>query len=332
MPKSLITGGAGFLGSHLAEYLLKEGHSVIVLDDLSGGFKENVPYGTDLAVGSILNMSLLENLFRQHQFDYVYHLAAYAAEGLSHFIKHFNYENNLIGSVNLINASINYGVKCFVFTSSMAVYGTNQVPFDESMTPTPEDSYGIAKYSVEQELAISKSMFGLDYVIFRPHNLIGPRQNIGDRYRNVAGIFMNQVMCGQPMTIFGDGNQVRAFSYVGDVIPVIASSPQYPNAICGIYNIGGDQPCTINELVSLIAEAMGVEKYVDYLDGRYEVKIAFSSHNRAREVFGYEPKTDIKEGIFLMAEWAKKHGPIMNRKKFDNIEIEKNIPKFWRAI
>src|SRR5208337_71197 len=174
------------------------------------------PTGATFVEGSILDTELVESLFIEHRFSCVYHLAAYAAEGLSHFIKRFNYLNNLVGSVNLIDAAVNYGTKCFVFTSSMAVYGSNQVPFSEQMPPAPEDSYGIAKAAVEKELAITRAMFGMDYVIFRPHNVVGERQNIGDRYRNVAGIFMNQILKGQPMTVFGDGEQMRAFSYVGD--------------------------------------------------------------------------------------------------------------------
>src|SRR6266404_4780442 len=164
MPVSLVTGGAGFMGSHVAEHLLKLGHEVVVLDDLSGGFSDNVPKGATFVTGSILDEELIDRLFERHSFRYVYHLAAYAAEGLSHFIKRFNYQNNLIGSVNLINAAINYQVECFVFTSSIAVYGAGQSPMTEKMTPIPEDSYGIAKLAVEQELRISHEMFGLDYV------------------------------------------------------------------------------------------------------------------------------------------------------------------------
>src|SRR5512138_3268528 len=142
MPASLVTGGAGFIGSHVAAGLLKLGHTVIVLDDLSGGFVENVPAGAHFVEGSILDVALIDRLFTTHAFDYVYHLAAYAAEGLSHFIKRFNYNNNLIGSINLINASINHGVKCFVFTSSIAVYGTSpDLPMTEASAPHPEDSY-----------------------------------------------------------------------------------------------------------------------------------------------------------------------------------------------
>src|SRR5947209_6838617 len=175
MKTSLVTGGAGFMGSHVVDHLLRLGHKVVVLDDLSGGFEDNVPAGCEFVRGSVLDHELIDTLFDRYQFSYVYHLAAYAAEGLSHFIKRFNYNNNLIGSVNLINASINYRVKCFVFTSSIAVYGTGQVPMTEDMVPIPEDPYGIAKLAVEQDLRVSHEMFGLEYVIFRPHNIYGER-------------------------------------------------------------------------------------------------------------------------------------------------------------
>ena len=179
--RALVTGGAGFIGSHLADFLVDDmGFDVVVLDDLSGGSRDNIHPKAAFVEGSIVDAPLVNRLFEQHRFDYVYHLAAYAAEGLSHFIKRFNYTNNLIGSVNLINASVNHDVRCFVFTSSIAVYGTNRVPLTEDLIPVPEDSYGIAKLAVEQELRISRELFGLDYVIFRPHNVYGERQNLGD--------------------------------------------------------------------------------------------------------------------------------------------------------
>ena len=170
----------------------------------------------------------------------MYHLAAYAAEGLSHFIKRFNYNNNLIGSVNLINAAINHDVKCFVFTSSIAVYGAGQSPMSEDMTPVPEDSYGISKLAVEQELRVSHEMFGLNFVVFRPHNVYGERQNIGDRYRNVVGIFMNQLLRGEPMTIFGDGTQERAFTHIDDVAPIIAHRAETPSGTESDFQRGAD--------------------------------------------------------------------------------------------
>jgi len=186
--KSLVTGGAGFIGAHVTNELIALGHEVVVLDDLSGGFEENVNQKAKFIKGSILDHQLIGKLFNEYKFDYVYHLAAYAAEGLSHFIKRFNYNNNLIGSVNLINESIKHKVKCFVFTSSIAVYGIGKPPLREDMIPVPEDPYGVAKYAVEMELRVSHEMFGLNYVIFRPHNVYGEYQNLGDRYRNVVGI------------------------------------------------------------------------------------------------------------------------------------------------
>ncbi len=242
----LVTGGAGFIGSHVSDALLERRHTVVVLDDLSGGFRDNVPPQAEFVQGSITDPDLVNRLFERYQFEHVFHLAAYAAEGLSHFIKRFNYTNNLIGSVNLINAAINHKVKCFVFTSSIAVYGTSpELPMTEETRPHPEDPYGIAKLAVEQELRVSREMFGLEYIIFRPHNVYGERQNIGDRYRNVVGIFMNQIMQGLPMSVFGDGRQTRAFSYVGDVAPIVAESIDVPAAYNEVFNVGADQPCSV---------------------------------------------------------------------------------------
>src|ERR1039457_6067465 len=290
---SLVTGGAGFMGSHVAEHLLRMGHRVVVLDDLSGGFVDNVPEGVTFVKGSVLDHELIDQLFSQHSFDYVYHLAAYAAEGLSHFIKRFNYNNNLIGSVNLINASLNHEVKCFVFTSSIAVYGAGQSPMSEDMIPVPEDSYGIAKLAVEQELRVTHEMFGMDYVIFRPHNVYGQRQNIGDRYRNVVGIFMNQLLRGERMTIFGDGLQQRAFTHIDDVAPIIANSVNYPAARNQIFNVGADVPYTVTELANVVADAMGLPLNTSHLDARNEVKIAFSDHSKAERVFGRQAKKSL---------------------------------------
>lgn len=211
MSTCLVTGAAGFIGSHVVRELLARGHRVIAFDDLSGGFAENLPSGAEFTKGSIDDVNAIDRLFYDFRIDFVFHLAAYAAEGLSHFIKRFNYTNNLIGSVNLINASVNSGtVQCFVFTSSIAVYGRNQVPMSEDLVPAPEDPYGIAKYAVELDLKEAHDMFGLNYIIFRPHNVYGEGQNIGDPYRNVIGIFMNQILQGKPMTLFGDGKQTRA--------------------------------------------------------------------------------------------------------------------------
>jgi UDP-glucose 4-epimerase len=329
MYKILVTGGAGFIGSHIAEGLMEKGHEVIVLDDLSGGFTSNLVEGIKFIHGSINDMDLVNRLFEQEKFDYVYHLAAYAAEGLSHFIKRFNYTNNLIGSVNLINASINHNIKCFVFTSSIAVYGASPVlPMTEDTPARPEDSYGIAKLAVEQELIVSKEMFDLDYIIFRPHNVYGERQNIADKYRNVVGIFMNQLLQGKPMTVFGDGTQTRAFSYIGDIVPVMIEAIDRPVAYNQVFNVGADQPFSVSQLACAVAEAMGVEPKIKYLPARNEVLNAYSSHKKVLQVFGQRDLHSLEDGLMRMAAWVKQHGA-RSSKPFDNIEVTKNFPKAW---
>lgn len=200
--KAPVTGAAGFIGSHVAKWLLRDGIDVVALDDLSGGVRDSVPRGAKWVQGPITDLELLTRLFETEQFDYVYHLAAYAAEGLSHFIRRYNYQTNLINSVNLIDLAVNLDVECFVFTSSIAVYGTNQLPMTEDMVPRPEDPYGISKYAVELNLEAAHRQFGLNFVVFRPHNVYGEHPNIGDKYRNVIGIFMNQILSGEPLTIF----------------------------------------------------------------------------------------------------------------------------------
>ena len=327
-PTSLVTGGAGFIGGHVAKQLLQMGHRVIVLDDLSGGYLDNVPGGAQFVEGSILDHQLVDSLFTEHKFEYVYHLAAYAAEGLSHFIKRFNYHNNLIGSVNLINAAVNHDAQRFVFTSSIAVYGAGQTPMTEDMIPMPEDSYGIAKLAVEQELKVSHEMFGLEYTIFRPHNVYGELQNIGDRYRNVVGIFMNQLLKGEPMTIFGDGEQERAFTHVNDVAPLIAECIKVPASSNQVFNVGADVPFTVNYLAKAVAAVMGLEERIEHLEARKEVKHAFSDHSKAERVFGKRSKTSLEEGLRSMASWVKTHGARTSG-VFQNIEIMQNLPPSW---
>ena len=326
--KSLVTGGAGFIGAHVTNELIKMGHEVIVLDDLSGGFEENINPAAIFVNGTITDHEMLAELFSTHKFDYVYHLAAYAAEGLSHFIKRFNYNNNLIGSVNLINESIKHKVKCFVFTSSIAVYGAGKPPLREDMVPTPEDPYGIAKYAVEMELKVSHEMFGLDYVIFRPHNVYGEYQNLGDKYRNVVGIFMNQLMQGKQLSVFGDGMQTRAFSYIGDIAPQIASCVSNPKAKNQTINVGADKDYTVKELAYTVMDAMNLKGELLFLPPRNEVLHAYSDHTKAKEIFGESANTSLIEGLKKMSEWAKITGSKKSA-KFENIEIIEKLPSFW---
>ncbi len=318
------------MGAHLVRELLARGDEVVALDDLSGGFESNVDPDARFVKASITDAETIERLFDAERFDRVYHLAAYAAEGLSHFIKRFNYTNNVIGSVTLINAAVNHDVDCLVFTSSIAVYGADQTPMSEEMLPSPEDSYGIAKRSIELELAASKELFDLDYVVFRPHNVYGELQNIGDRYRNVLGIFINQIMRGEPLSIFGDGTQTRAFSYVADVVKPIAAAPDVAGAREEIFNVGADLPVSVNDLADLVRAEMGVPDHpVVHHEARKEVLHAFSDHSKLSRVFGEHESVPLEQGVRVMCEWAKEHGP-RETPPFAGIEIEKNLPPSWR--
>lgn len=328
MSYSLVTGGAGFIGAHVSRSLISQGKQVIVLDDLSGGFEENLPEEAIFINGSIMDHDLLEKIFNEYEIEYVYHLAAYAAEGLSHFIKRFNYSNNLTGSVNLINEAVKHKVKCFVFTSSIATYGALPPPMHEDMTPQPEDPYGIAKLAVEMDLKVTHEMFGLDYVIFRPHNVYGEYQNLGDRYRNVVGIFMNQLMQNQPLSVFGDGSQTRAFTYVGDIAPIIANCVEHKECYGETYNIGADQEYSVKQLATAVMEAMETDGELRYLEARNEVLHAHADHSKIKNVFGEYSKTSLSEGLKKMAEWARATG-IKKSSKFENIEITDKLPPVW---
>lgn len=324
----LVTGGAGFIGSHVVNHCQQMGFNVIVLDDLSGGFEDHIPAGAYFIQGSITDHTLIAKIFEEYKFEYVYHLAAYAAEGLSHFIRRFNYNTNLVGSINLINESVKHKVKCFVFTSSIAVYGQGQLPMTENMTPEPEDPYGVSKYAVELDLRSAHEMFGLNYIVFRPHNVYGENQNIGDKYRNVIGIFMNQIMQGKQLTIFGDGLQTRAFSYIDDVAIPIAKSVQLEEAYNHVFNIGADKPYTVNELAEVVASEFGVKPDINYLSARNEVLHAYADHGKALKVFGKGSGVSLDLGIRNMASWAKKVGARQSQ-EFDNIEITEKLPDGW---
>jgi UDP-glucose 4-epimerase len=325
---SIVTGGAGFIGSHVAKHCLEAGHRVVVLDDLSGGFEDHIPDGAVFVKGSVTDEQLLEKLFNEYEFDYVYHLAAYAAEGLSHFIRRFNYNTNLIGSVNVINEAVKHKCKCLVFTSSIAVYGPGQLPMTEDMIPQPEDPYGVSKYAVELDLKAAHEMFGLNYVIFRPHNVYGENQNIGDKYRNVIGIFMNQLMQQKPLTVFGDGSQTRAFSYIDDVAIPIARCVDVPESYNQVFNIGADKPYTINELVHVVGKHFNVAPEVKHLSARREVMHAYSDHSKAQKIFQGRRSVSLEDGIRIMANWARRVGSRKSQ-EFSNIEIRKNLPDGW---
>lgn len=331
MSTALVTGAAGFIGSHVVDSCLEAGMEVVATDDLSGGYLDNVPQGSLWRPGDLRHPEFVRSLWDDGPFDYVYHLAAYAAEGLSHFIRAYNYRTNLEATVNLVNQAILTGARRFVFTSSIAVYGTGQLPMTEDMIPRPEDPYGISKYAAELDLAAAHELFGLDYTIFRPHNVYGERQNIADRYRNVIGIFMNCILQGRPMPIFGDGLQSRAFSHIADVAPIIARSAFVDESANEVFNIGADRPYTILELAQEIAAAFGAEPEVDHRPARSEVVHAFSDHSKVQRVFSPPPAIELNEGVRRMAEWVKARGPMEPVEFAGEIEVPLNMPPSWLA-
>jgi UDP-glucose 4-epimerase len=329
----LVTGAAGFMGSHVVDECLRRGLEVVAVDDLSGGYRSNVADQARWVEGDVRDPDLVRSIWEESgPFRFVYHLAAYAAEGLSHFIRAWNYRTNLEASVNLINQSVLNDVERFVFTSSIAVYGSGQVPMREDMVPLPEDPYGISKWALELDLAAAGDMFGLEFTVFRPHNVYGERQNIADPYRNVIGIFMNAVLRDRPMPVFGDGLQSRAFSHIADVAPVIASSPFVGEAANETFNVGADTPYTILELANEVARAFEVEPRIEHLPARNEVVHAFSDHSKLRDVFDPPDPVPLSEGIDRMAGWVKETGarePIRFR---GEIEIDRNLPPVWRDL
>lgn len=327
----LLTGAAGFIGSHVARDLLRfygREYWIIAVDDLSGGFVENLPEGVEFVCADVSDQRIVSSIFRAYKPRFVFHLAAYAAEGLSFFIQNFNARNNLIASINLINESVNYDIERFVFTSSIAVYGHAEPPVDESCVPKPADPYGITKLAVEQSLEVAWRMFGLKYTIFRPHNVFGEYQNLGDPYRNVVGIFMNQMLKNQPLTIFGDGTQRRAFSYIAGVSWAIAKCIQLEETANEIYNVGADQDYSVNELAEEVQRAFGRKAEINYLPSRNEVYIIYAKHNKAAAAFPEAPQVGFREGIERMARWAMRRGP-MEPQKFKRIEVAKNMPPSW---
>jgi UDP-glucose 4-epimerase len=326
----LVTGAAGFIGSHVADSCLRQGMTVVATDDLSGGFIDNVPKGCEFLRGDLKDPEFCASLWQRGPFQFIHHLAAYAAEGLSHFIRRYNYQTNLLASINLINESVKRGgVDCFIFASSIAVYGRNQLPMTEELTPQPEDPYGISKYAIELDLRAAHEMFGLNYAVFRPHNVYGERQNIADRYRNVIGIFMNQVLQSKPMTIFGDGSQTRAFSHVDDVAPLIARAALAPSSWNQVYNVGADTPYTILELAKTVAQVLDRPCELRHLEARNEVVHAFSDHSKVRRIFSPPDPIDLRTGLRRMAQWVLARGPA-SPVRFENIEVTKNLPPAWQ--
>ena len=329
--KILITGVAGLLGSRLADWIIENtDNEVIGIDDLSGGYINNVNPKVKFHNFNLLDYKKVDSVFEESNIDIVYHFAAYAAEGLSPFIRRYNYENNLLASINLINSSIKNGVGRFVFASSMSVYGNKYLPpFSEDLQQAPIDPYGVAKFSVEQDLKIAYEQHGLKYTIIRPHNFYGINQNIWDKYRNVLGIWMYQILNNQQPTIFGDGEQTRAFSYVDDSIIPFWNASQRDECIGEIINLGGIKENSINEACNILIKVTGTDLKPLYLEQRHETKHAYSTWDKSVELLGFEHNIDLKEGLSRMWDWAKKQ-PNRDRFVWPEYELEKGIYEFWK--
>jgi len=325
----LITGVAGLLGSRLADWIVSNHPNVNVvgIDDLSGGYIENINSKITFAKLDLAEQDF-SRLFEEYKFDYVFHFAAYAAEGLSPFIRAFNYNNNLIATARLVNQCINHDVKRLVFTSSLAVYGEGDPPFHETDPLLPIDPYGVAKMACERDIQIAGEQHGLDWCIIRPHNVYGIKQNIWDKYRNVLGIWMWQHLNNLPMTIFGDGSQKRAFSYIDDCLEGLWKAAVQENCSRQIINLGGTKEYTIKEANDILKEVMNGGTTV-HLEPRHEVKYAHPTYQKSIDLLGYEDKTSLKEGLTCMWEWARIQ-PMRERFMWDQYEVEKGIYSFWK--
>ena len=332
MVSILITGVAGLLGSKLADWVLehKDGYQVIGVDNLFGGYIENVDnrvvfYKRDLSNDNI------EDIFEKHKIEYVFHFAAYAAEGLSPFMRKFNWNNNSVSTANIINCCIKYGVKRLVYTSSMSIYGHGDMKlnrFDENDIPCPIDPYGISKYACEMDIRVAGEQHGLDWCIIRPHNIYGEKQNIWDKYRNVLGIWMYKILNKEPMLIYGDGEQTRAFTYIEDNLEPLWNAAVLPEASKEIINLGGIKPYTINEAANTLSSIVGGFP-IEYREARYEVKWAVPTYQKSIDILGFKNSTDLYTGLSKMWEWAKIQ-PNRPQYKWDKYEIENGIYSYWK--
>ena len=328
----LITGVAGLLGSRLADWTLKNHpeYTIIGIDDLSGGYRENVNDKVKFhPLNLITQEKTIQGIFEYYKPDYVFHFAAYAAEGLSPFIRTYNYDNNLKATAIIVNECIKHDVKRLVFTSTLAVYGHGYGGiFEENQIPKPIDPYGVAKYACEMDIQIAGEQHNLDWCIIRPHNVYGIKQNIWDTYRNVLGIWMFQHMNGEPMTIFGDGNQTRAFSYIDDSLEPLWKSAILPEASKQIINLGGIEEYSINHANKILKEVIGAGEVI-YKEARHEVKHSIPTYQKSVDILGFEHKTNLKEGLTNMWEWAQQQ-PKRDRFVWPTYELDKGIYSFWK--
>lgn len=327
----ICTGCSGMIGSNLCHWLIENtDHIIVGIDNLSGGWISNCP--NDKTRFKFYNLDVcdekLNDIFQFIKPDIVYHAAAYAAENLSPFIRKFNYTNNLVGTANIVNCCIENDVKRLVFFSSIAVYGHGEPPYKETDVPLPNDPYGIAKYACELDIKVAGEQHGLDWCIVRPYNVYGRRQNIKDKYRNVLGIFINQFLTGKPLTIFGDGKQIRNFTNVDDLMHPLYLAGTSGMASKEVINIGSDIPYMVIEAAKMLIGIMGGGT-IRYLEQRHEVKVVSSDNSKAYRLLDYQHITELYEGIKDMYEWVK-NNPQQGETISPEYEITKGIYKAWQ--
>ncbi len=308
MPNVLITGAAGFLGSHLADAFIRQGYSVIGVDNLSGGYRDNVSREVEFYHADCNDLSAMSLM--TVGVDIVYHCAAAAYEGLSVFSPHYVTQNVITTTTGILTAAISNRVRRFVNCSSMARYGTARVPFTEELVPQPQDPYGIGKYAAELLVKNLCDTHGMEWVTVIPHNIIGPRQKYDDPYRNVASIFINLMLQGRQPIVYGDGRQRRCFSFIDDVVePLVHLATA--DCVGETINLGPDDEfVTINELAERIATLLNFDLKIRYVDERpQEVRLANCSADKARGLLGYEPATTLDDGLQQMIDYIRHRGP-----------------------
>lgn len=322
MKRMLVTGGAGFLGSHIADELIRRGHEVRVLDNFFGKPKKraDIPEGVEVIDGDVASPETCRQAVAD--VDVIFHIAAHAAEGQSVFIPVFNATTNIIGSLNLLVAAMNAGIRDIVFTSSIAAYGRPlELPIRESHPLNPEDPYGITKKTVEDYLRVYHELDQIDPYIVRFFNVFGPRQRMNDPYRGVVPIFINKGLKGEAPVIFGDGSQKRAFTYVSDIVQPICDMVGRKKLINNPINIGSTEVWSVKQLAEAILEKMGLNLAPQFVSRRTtDVHTAFCDMAKAKELFGYEAQIPIAEGLDKTIAWARTQGP-QEFAYMDHVEI-----------
>lgn len=325
--KILVTGQSGLIGSHLVDKLLSQGHEVYGISRTNRNENSKCKnYCLDLR-----NTDKAKRIIESIAPEIVFALAANAAEGKSLFSPIDITTNNIDVFFNTLVPSIRAGkLKRFIYTSSVAVYGSIEIPFKESDTPIPQDIYGISKLTNENSLKIMSKVYGFEFVITRPHNVFGPRQNMNDPYRNVVTLFMNHILKNEPYSIYGDGEMRRCFSYVKDVVDIICQCG-FKDVAGMTFNIGSDLDWSINQLSEVVQKISGHPVSPVYLPDRVqEVHTAISDHNLIKKMFGYKD-TPFEEALKETWEWAKKQGP--QEYTYTKLELPSTlVPKNWKQI